>query len=175
MDDLNRFLTAQAPVYDQVVRELSAGTKRSHWMWFIFPQIAGLGLSATSRHFAIASLDEARAYLRHPILGPRLLECTDLVNRIEDRSAHQIFGTPDDTKFRSCMTLFARAAGPASAVRCRVAPVFRGRTGPADTRASALERPTGVISIASFCGGSPILPGWLTEPETTPLHPKTRK
>ena len=109
--DLERFLTAQAPIYDQVRRELAAGAKRSHWMWFIFPQIAGLGLSATSRHFAITSLDEARAFLRHPVLGQRLVECTALVNRVDDRSARQIFGSPDDMKFHSCMTLFARAAG----------------------------------------------------------------
>ena len=110
MDDLDRFLTAQAPVYAAVLRELGAGAKRSHWMWFIFPQIAGLGLSAPSRHFAIASLDEARAYLRHPILGSRLRECTALAMRAADRSAREIFGTPDDMKFRSCMTLFAAAA-----------------------------------------------------------------
>ena len=107
--NLDRFLAAQAPIYDQVTRELSAGAKRSHWMWFIFPQIAGLGLSATSRHFAIASLDEARAYLRHPVLGPRLAECTALVNSTDGRSAYRIFGSPDDMKFHSCMTLFARA------------------------------------------------------------------
>jgi len=109
--NLERFLTAQTPILDQVTRELAAGAKRTHWMWFIFPQVAGLGLSATSRHFAIASLDEARAYLRHPILGPRLIACTELVNRTQGRSPLQIFGSPDDMKFHSCMTLFARAAG----------------------------------------------------------------
>ena len=114
MDDpynLDRFVVAQASIYDQVRRELAAGEKRSHWMWFIFPQIAGLGLSATSRHFAIVSLDEARAYLRHNILGPRLEECTSLVLRVDDRTACRIFGAPDDMKFRSCMTLFAHVTG----------------------------------------------------------------
>ena len=130
MDNFDRFVTAQAPIYDQVTSELAAGAKRSHWMWFIFPQIAGLGLSATSRHFAIASLDEARAYLRHPILGTRLLECTALVNRIDDRSAHQIFGTPDDMKFRSCMTLFAHVAGAGSVFDAALHRFFAGEPDP---------------------------------------------
>ncbi len=107
---LQRFVDAQALVYDTVRTELEAGCKRSHWMWFVFPQVQGLGSSATSRRFAIASLDEARAYLAHPVLGPRLTECTRLVNAIEGKSASQIFGTPDDIKFRSSMTLFAQAS-----------------------------------------------------------------
>ncbi len=106
--NLSRFEQAQAPVYDQVLAELHAGRKRSHWMWFIFPQIAGLGLSATSRHYAIASLDEARAYLAHAVLGPRLLACTDTVCVHRDVPALSIFGSPDDAKFRSSMTLFAQ-------------------------------------------------------------------
>jgi uncharacterized protein (DUF1810 family) len=101
---------AQEPVYAQVCAELRAGRKTSHWMWFIFPQIAGLGASAMARTFAIASLEEARAYLRHPVLGPRLEECCRLVNRIEGRTIGEIFGYPDDLKFRSSMTLFAHAA-----------------------------------------------------------------
>jgi uncharacterized protein (DUF1810 family) len=108
--NLQRFVDAQAPVYPQVVRELAAGEKRSHWMWFVFPQIAGLGLSPTSAFFAIASLDEARAYLAHPVLGPRLLECAGLVLRAEGRTARQLFGAVDEAKFRSSMTLFASAA-----------------------------------------------------------------
>jgi uncharacterized protein (DUF1810 family) len=108
--DLERFVEAQEPVYAQVRAELASGRKRTHWMWFVFPQLRGLGESPTSRHFAIASLDEARAYLGHPVLGPRLLECTRLVNAIEGRSLGEIFGFPDDLKFRSCMTLFAAAA-----------------------------------------------------------------
>jgi uncharacterized protein (DUF1810 family) len=107
--DLQRFVEAQVAVYRSVCEELRAGQKRSHWMWFIFPQIAGLGLSAMARSFAISSLAEAEAYLKHPILAPRLIECTRLVNNIADRSVRQIFGTPDDLKFRSSMTLFAAA------------------------------------------------------------------
>ena len=107
---LQRFVDAQQPVYETVLAELRAGRKRSHWMWFIFPQIAGLGRSTTSQRYAIASLDEAVAYLAHPALGPRLRECSALVARIEGRSITEILGRPDDLKFRSSMTLFARAA-----------------------------------------------------------------
>jgi uncharacterized protein (DUF1810 family) len=112
--DLQRFVSAQEPVFAQVCRELAAGEKRSHWMWFIFPQIAGLGHSMTAKRFAIASQDEARAYLAHPLLGPRLRQCVELVNRVAGRSAHDIFGSPDDVKFRSSMTLFAKAAPEAA-------------------------------------------------------------
>lgn len=108
--DLARFVDAQSHLYEQVLNELKAGRKRSHWMWFIFPQLEGLGVSATARHYAISSLDEARAYLAHPLLGARLLECCRLVNALEGRSAHEIFGSPDDLKLRSCVTLFSRAA-----------------------------------------------------------------
>jgi len=105
--NLDRFVTAQAPVIDQVRRELAAGQKRTHWMWFIFPQLRGLGRSQTALHYGIESVAEARAYLAHPVLGSRLVECTDLVNQVEGKTALQIFGSPDDMKFRSCMTLFA--------------------------------------------------------------------
>jgi uncharacterized protein (DUF1810 family) len=108
--DLQRFVDAQAPVFDQVRDELAQGRKRSHWMWFIFPQIAGLGFSAMAQRYAIASLDEARAYLNHPVLGPRLEDCTRLVLAVGGRSATEIFGSPDDMKFHSSMTLFAAAA-----------------------------------------------------------------
>lgn len=108
--DLDRFLDAQRPVIDQARAELAAGEKRSHWMWFVFPQLAGLGLSPTAQRFGIAGLAEARAYLAHPILGPRLVEMTRLVNGVRGRTAHEIFGSPDDLKFRSSMTLFAEAA-----------------------------------------------------------------
>ncbi|OBG43694.1 calpastatin [Mycobacterium alsense] len=107
--DLERFVDAQAPVYRDVVAELSDGRKRSHWMWFVFPQLRGLGGSPIAAHFGISSLDEARAYLRHELLGPRLRECARLVNEVEGRSASAIFGSPDDLKLRSSMTLFARA------------------------------------------------------------------
>lgn len=108
--DLRRYVDAQDPAYEQIRRELRAGQKSSHWMWFVFPQVAGLGQSPTARRFAISSLAEAQAYLRHPILGPRLQECTRLVNDTQGRSVNEIFGYPDDLKFRSCMTLFAHAA-----------------------------------------------------------------
>ena len=107
--DLQRFVDAQNPVYEDVHTELREGRKRSHWMWFIFPQIAGLGSSPLARRFAISSLSEAAAFLEHPILGPRLAECTRLVNLVEGRPIDQIFGYPDDLKFRSSMTLFAHA------------------------------------------------------------------
>lgn len=113
--DLQRFLDAQAGVYQDVVRELSNGRKTSHWMWFIFPQIRGLGLSSTAQHFAISSLEEGRAYLAHPVLGARLHECTSLVLQIPNRSLEDIFGSPDNLKFRSSMTLFLQAAAPVSA------------------------------------------------------------
>ena len=108
---LERFVAAQdqAGTFASAVDELRAGRKRSHWMWFVFPQIAGLGQSPISRRYAIASLDEARAYLAHPVLGPRLIECTGIVGELEGRSAQDIFGGIDAIKLRSSMTLFARA------------------------------------------------------------------
>ncbi|MDQ2989513.1 MAG: DUF1810 domain-containing protein [Pseudomonadota bacterium] len=108
--NLDRFVEAQAPVYSNVVAELKAGRKTSHWMWFIFPQIAGLGHSAMAQKFAIASADEAAAYLAHPLLGARLRECSALAAAIEDREVGEIFGAPDDMKFHSSMTLFAEVA-----------------------------------------------------------------
>jgi len=107
--NLQRFVDAQAPVYETVVAELRAGAKRSHWIWFIFPQLAGLGRSPTAARFALSSLAEAQAYLGHDVLGPRLRECTHLVTSTEDRSVDDIFGWPDNLKVRSSMTLFARA------------------------------------------------------------------
>src|ERR1700689_4896058 len=108
--NLNRFICAQEPVIAQVVNELRAGQKASHWMWFVFPQIRGLGSSSLAQRYAIASREEAKAYHQHPVLGARLQQCTQLVLNIEDRRAEQVFGYPDDMKFRSCMTLFAQAA-----------------------------------------------------------------
>ena len=105
-----RFIEAQSRVYRQALNELAAGEKRSHWMWFVFPQIEGLGSSPTARHFAISGLAEAQAYLQHPLLGSRLLECTTTVNGLDDAlTARAIFSSPDDLKFRSSMTLFSRA------------------------------------------------------------------
>ncbi|MGA7827029.1 MAG: DUF1810 domain-containing protein [Geobacteraceae bacterium] len=108
--DLDRFISAQERSYDSVLAELRSGQKRSHWMWFIFPQIVGLGRSSTAQHYAIKSLEEARQYLNHPLLGPRLLECAGAVAVIEGRSVEAIFGYPDDLKLRSSMTLFASVA-----------------------------------------------------------------
>jgi uncharacterized protein (DUF1810 family) len=108
--DLQRFVDAQAPVIDRVLAELAAGAKTSHWMWFVFPQLRGLGRSAMSQRYGISSLDEARALLAHPLLGPRLRECTRLVLAVRGRRLEQILPPPDDLKFRSSMALFAQAA-----------------------------------------------------------------
>jgi uncharacterized protein (DUF1810 family) len=110
MPDLERFVTAQEPVLTAVLAELRAGRKQTHWMWFVFPQLAGLGRSPTAKFYGLADLAEARAYMAHPVLGPRLVACTRLVNAVEGKSAHEIFGAPDDLKFRSSATLFHRAA-----------------------------------------------------------------
>jgi uncharacterized protein (DUF1810 family) len=107
---LERFVQAQGPLYRRVLEELAAADKRSHWMWFIFPQLRGLGSSAIARTYGIASLAEARAYLAHPLLGPRLRECTQLLLAAPGEDARRVLGYPDDLKLRSCMTLFARAA-----------------------------------------------------------------
>ena len=112
--DLNRFVEAQDSVYDDVLTELRNGRKQSHWMWFIFPQIAGLGHSTTSQYYAIKSPDEARQYLQHPVLGTRLLECTELILAIDGRTALEVFGSPDDMKLKSSVTLFAQVAEPDS-------------------------------------------------------------
>ncbi len=107
--DLQRFVTAQNPVFDRVLIELRQGYKQSHWMWFVFPQLQGLGRSVVAARYAIPSLQCAKAYIRHPVLGPRLRQCTGLVIAVEGRSIHEIFGSPDDLKFHSSMTLFAHA------------------------------------------------------------------
>jgi len=128
---LRRFVDAQDPVYAAVCSELRAGDKRSHWMWFIFPQIAGLGFSSTAKHYAISGLAEAKAYLSHPILGPRLLECCRLVTDVEGRSAEQIFGYPDYLKFRSSLTLFAAAAPDPQPFQAALEKYFEGKADPA--------------------------------------------
>jgi uncharacterized protein (DUF1810 family) len=109
--DLQRFVDAQAGAYANVVKELAAGRKRSHWMWFVFPQVAGLGFSAMAQRFAIGSRDEALAYLAHDILGSRLIECTGLVMAVTGKTIHDILGSPDDLKFHSSMTLFGAISG----------------------------------------------------------------
>jgi uncharacterized protein (DUF1810 family) len=111
--DLERFVAAQGPVFEAALNELKAGQKRSHWMWFVFPQLRGLGSSPKAKFYGIKSIEEARAYLAHAVLGPRLVLCTETVLAIKDRSPNAIFGSPDDLKFRSSMTLFALAAGDA--------------------------------------------------------------
>jgi uncharacterized protein (DUF1810 family) len=131
--NLERFVTAQEPVIAQVYQEMRAGRKQSHWMWFIFPQLAGLGHSAMAQRYAIASLAEAQAFLKHPVLGPRLVELTEQVNRITGRSVHQIFGSPDDMKFHSSMTLFAAAEPGVPAFCAALDKYFRGQPDSATT------------------------------------------
>jgi len=127
---LERFVAAQEPVMDRVFAQLRAGRKTGHWMWFVFPQIQGLGQSPMARRFAIASLAEAEAYLRHPILGARLRECTRLVGAIEGRGIGEIFGYPDDLKFRSSMTLFAHATADNRVFVTALAKYFGGAEDP---------------------------------------------
>ena len=129
--DLERFVEAQERVMEAVRIELSRGRKTSHWMWFVFPQIQGLGHSAMAQRYAITSLAEAAAYLDHPVLGPRLRELTSLVAAVPDRSAHEIFGSPDDMKFRSSMTLFAEAAPDQPVFRHALERFFQGKPDPA--------------------------------------------
>ena len=117
--DLSRFVDAQAGDYEQALAEIRHGRKRSHWIWYIFPQIEGLGFSSMSRRYSIKTLDEARAYLDHPVLGPRLVECAEAALGVEGRSAPDIFGSPDDLKLRSCATLFASVT-PADSVFARL-------------------------------------------------------
>ncbi len=125
--DLDRFVAAQDPLIDQVRDELRRGAKRSHWMWFVFPQLRGLGHSPMAQRYALASRDEASRYLDHPILGPRLLDCTTLVLAVPDRSANRIFGSPDDLKFCSSLTLFAEAAPDRRVFRDAIDRFFAGR------------------------------------------------
>jgi uncharacterized protein (DUF1810 family) len=113
--DLNRFVQAQEHDYERALSEVKSGRKRSHWMWYIFPQFDGLGFSPTSRRYSIKSIAEAKAYLCHPVLGPRLTACAEAALSVEGRSAHEIFGSPDDMKLRSCATLFANVS-PAGSV-----------------------------------------------------------
>ena len=128
--DLQRFVAAQNEVYPAVCAELKGGRKMTHWMWFIFPQIRGLGASPLSQHFAISCLEEARAYLDHPVLGPRLRDCTRWVQGIEGRTARQIFGSPDDLKFRSCLTLFAHASAAETLFEAALGQYYRGEYDP---------------------------------------------
>ena len=136
--DLERFVSAQADVIERVRAELQRGRKQSHWMWFVFPQLAGLGSSPMANRYAIASLAEARrAYLVHPLLGARLRECTELVLAIDGKTAHDIFGAPDDLKFRSCLTLFAEAGAGRDRLQRRAREILRRREGSANARVAA--------------------------------------
>jgi uncharacterized protein (DUF1810 family) len=128
--DLERFVGAQRDVYDDALAELRAGRKRSHWMWFVFPQIAGLGRTSTAQRYAIVDLAEARAYLAHPVLGPRLTECAQALLSVEGRTANQILGTPDDLKLRSSMTLFAHAADDPAVFRAVLDRYYGGEDDP---------------------------------------------
>lgn len=136
--ELDRFLKAQEYVYAQALQELRAGRKRSHWMWFIFPQLAGLGSSAMSRRYAIRNIEEAGEYLRHPVLGPRLVECTEAVSALDGRSARQIFGTLDDKKLCSSMTLFELVSAPGSVFAAVLEKYFSGER---DARTIEMVRP----------------------------------
>jgi uncharacterized protein (DUF1810 family) len=127
---LQRFVEAQQSIYQQALSELQSGKKKSHWMWFIFPQMAGLGKTSTAQHYGIKSLAEAEAYLADPVLGARLNACTEAVLALDDCSTSQIFGSPDDMKFHSCMTLFARAAGPNSPFQAALARFCGGQADP---------------------------------------------
>ena len=125
--NLQRFIDAQESDYPSALKEITAGRKRSHWMWYVFPQYDGLGFSSTSRHYAIRSLEEARAYLNHPILGPGLRECVGALLAVTDRTAHEIFGSPDDMKLKSSMTLFAHVSPEESTFEQVLDRYFGGR------------------------------------------------
>jgi uncharacterized protein (DUF1810 family) len=129
--NLQRFVEAQAPVIEQALAEMQAGRKRSHWMWFVFPQLRGLGSSPTAVRYAISSLAEAQAYLEHPLLGPRIRQCARLVLGIRDATAADIFGYPDDRKFHSSMTLFSRASADNQVFRDALTKYFGGVADPA--------------------------------------------
>jgi uncharacterized protein (DUF1810 family) len=128
--NLQRFVDAQAPLYERVRIELRIGQKASHWMWFIFPQIAGLGYSAMTQRYAITGREEAVAYANHPVLGPRLLECTGLINDLDGKTIREILGSPDDMKFRSSMTLFGLCVNDSQMFRHALDKYFGGEGDP---------------------------------------------
>ena len=143
--DLDRFVQAQSDDYMRALAEIRNGRKRTHWMWFIFPQFDGLGFSSTSKLYAIKSVAEARAYLAHPVIGPRLVECAEAALSVEGRSANDIFGSPDDMKLRSCATLFAAISPDGSAFHRLLDKFFRGQHDDRTLRLieAASDRPTG--------------------------------
>jgi uncharacterized protein (DUF1810 family) len=124
--DLNRFVQAHEGVYERALSEIKGGRKRSHWMWYVFPQFDGLGFSATSKRYSIKSVAEAQAYLNHPVLGPRLTECAEAALGVQGRTALALFGSPDDMKLRSCATLFARISPPGSVFEQLLDKYFQG-------------------------------------------------
>ena len=124
--NLSRFVQAQEGVHERALSEIKSGRKRSHWMWYIFPQLDGLGFSPTSKRYSIKSVAEAEAYLSHPVLGPRLKECAEAALGVQGRTAFEIFGSPDDMKLRSCATLFARVSPPGSAFHRLLDKYFHG-------------------------------------------------
>ena len=138
--NLARFVDAQADVYEQALAEIRSGHKRSHWMWYIFPQFEGLGFSPMSRQYSIKSTAEADAYLRHPVLGPRLLECAEAALGVEGRSALEIFGSPDDLKLRSCATLFAAVSPAGSVFHSLIDKYFQGQPDDATLRLLGIAR-----------------------------------
>ena len=138
--DLSRFVQAQEGVYEQALSEIASGSKRTHWMWFVFPQIDGLARSPTSQRFSIKGVDEARAYLDHPVLGPRLLECAEAVVAVNGRSAREIFGSPDDLKLRSSATLFASVFPPGSVFDRLIAKYYGGTRDAKTLQLAAVRR-----------------------------------
>jgi uncharacterized protein (DUF1810 family) len=141
--DLNRFISAQGGVYDRALAELRSGQKRSHWMWFIFPQIDGLGSSPTTRLYSIKSLEEARQYFAHPVLGARLMECTEAVMAVQGQSASDIFGHPDDWKLQSSMTLFELISGPHSVFERVLDKYYQGKRDPKTLQIVGKKTPEG--------------------------------
>jgi len=138
--DLNRFLNAQEDDYERALSEVRSGRKRSHWMWYIFPQFDGLGFSPTSRRYAIKSVEEARAYLHHPVLGHRLTECFEAALGVEGKSAYDIFGSPDDMKLKSCATLFAHVSPSGSVFERLLDKYFQGERDPETLRLLGVSR-----------------------------------
>lgn len=141
--DLDRFVQAQQPDHERALSEIAAGRKRSHWMWYVFPQLRGLGRSATAARYAIGSAAEAEAYLRHPVLGPRLIACAEAALGVEGRSAHEIFGSPDDVKLRSSATLFASVSPGGSVFHRLLDRYFDGRPDPETVALLGIERGAG--------------------------------
>jgi uncharacterized protein (DUF1810 family) len=142
---LNRFVQAQQGNYAQALSEIASGRKRSHWMWYVFPQFDGLAFSSTSKHYAIKSLDEAKAYLAHPLLGPRLLACAAVLIGLNGRSANEIFGSPDDVKLKSCATLFACVSPHGSVFHQLLDKYFRGAVDAKTLRLLGLDAQAGKV------------------------------